>query len=240
MNIIKANNLFLIPARKGSKGIPKKNTKLLKGTPLISYTFEYVSKVLTAEDKVCVSTDDEEVIKLAESYNFKIIKRPTELAGDNSSMDEVIKHVLENYKSLNISFNAIVILQPTSPNRILDDFFNIKKLFNPTIDMVVSVCKARENPYYLLYEENDNGFIFKSKNLAISRRQDSPKVYRLNGSFFIINPNSINNKKIIELDKILKHEMPYERSIDIDDQFDWDLAEFFIEKKFKSDNENNF
>lgn len=234
------NNLFLIPARKGSKGLPKKNSRLLKGSPLVCYTFEYVLKIMESNDEVCVSTDDQKIIELAKPYGFKVIERPIEFSQDNSTMDEVINHVLEDYRLLDIHFKSIVILQPTSPIRDKIDFLNLKKLYNKNIDMVVSVCEARENPYYLLYEENDEGFIFKSKDLEIHRRQDSPKVYRLNGSFFMINSTSLINNKIKQLKKILKYEMPYERSIDIDDHYDWDLVDFYLNKKTRDNNENYF
>ena len=191
------------------------------------YTFEYVLKILESNDEVCVSSDDQKIIELAKPYGFKVIKRPIEFSQDNSTMDEVVNHVLDDYRLLDIHFKSIVILQPTSPIRETIDFLNLKKLYKPNIDMVVSVCEARENPYYLLYEENDEGFIFKSKDLEIHRRQDSPRVYRLNGSFFMVNPISLNNNKIKNLKKILKYQMPYERSIDIDDEIDWRLTNFF-------------
>ena len=192
------------------------------------YTFEYVLKILESNDEVCVSSDDQKIIELAKPYGFKVIKRPIEFSQDNSTMDEVVNHVLDDYRLLDIHFKSIVILQPTSPIRETIDFLNLKKLYKPNIDMVVSVCEARENPYYLLYEENDEGFIFKSKDLEIHRRQDSPRVYRLNGSFFMVNPISLNNNKIKNLKKILKYQMPYERSIDIDDEIDWRLTNFFF------------
>lgn len=193
------------------------------------YTFEYVLKILESNDEVCVSTDDQKIIELAKPYGFKVIKRPIGFSQDNSTMDEVVNHVLDDYRLLDIHFKSIVILQPTSPIRETIDFLNLKKLYKPNIDMVVSVCEARENPYYLLYEENDEGFIFKSKDLEIHRRQDSPRVYRLNGSFFMVNPISLNNNKIKNLKKILKYQMPYERSIDIDDEIDWRLTNFFLD-----------
>ena len=193
------------------------------------YTFEYVLKILESNDEVCVSSDDQKIIELAKPYGFKVIKRPIEFSQDNSTMDEVVNHVLDDYRLLDIHFKSIVILQPTSPIRETIDFLNLKKLYKPNIDMVVSVCEARENPYYLLYEENDEGFIFKSKDLEIHRRQDSPRVYRLNVSFFMVNPISLNNNKIKNLKKILKYQMPYERSIDIDDEIDWRLTNFFLD-----------
>jgi len=195
----------------------------------VCYTFEYVLKILESNDEVCVSSDDQKIIELAKPYGFKVIKRPIEFSQDNSTMDEVVNHVLDDYRLLDIHFKSIVILQPTSPIRETIDFLNLKKLYKPNIDMVVSVCEARENQYYLLYEENDEGFIFKSKDLEIHRRQDSPRVYRLNGSFFMVNPISLNNNKIKNLKKILKYQMPYERSIDIDDEIDWRLTNFFLD-----------
>jgi len=231
MSTIKANYLFIIPARKGSKGIPNKNTKLLNGKPLINYTLDYASKVSTGLDKVCITTDDNKVKELAKKYDFDILKRPSKLATDSSSMNDVVKHVIEKYNRQGIFFKAIIILQPTSPIRHINDFNKIELLYTPEIDMVVSVRKARENPYYLLYEENSSGFIAKSKELIITRRQDAPEVYCLNGSIFMINPKSLDKSDISNFKKLVKFEMPYERSTDIDDSTDWLLTEIFLKNK---------
>mgnify|MGYP006112158355 CR=1 FL=1 len=231
MSTIKANYLFIIPARKGSKGIPNKNTKLLNGKPLINYTLDYASKVSTGLDKVCITTDDNKVKELAKKYDFDILKRPSKLATDSSSMNDVVKHVIEKYNRQGIFFKAFIILQPTSPIRHINDFNKIELLYTPEIDMVVSVRKARENPYYLLYEENSSGFIAKSKELIITRRQDAPEVYCLNGSIFMINPKSLDKSDISNFKKLVKFEMPYERSTDIDDSTDWLLTEIFLKNK---------
>ena len=231
MSTIKANYLFIIPARKGSKGIPNKNTKLLNGKPLINYTLDYALKVSTGLDKVCITTDDNKVKELAKKYDFDIQKRPSKLATDSSSMNDVVKHVIEKYNRQSIFFKAIIILQPTSPIRHINDFNKIELLYTPEIDMVVSVRKARENPYYLLYEENSSGFIAKSKELIITRRQDAPEVYCLNGSIFMINPKSLDKSDISNFKKLVKFEMPLERSTDIDDSTDWLLTEIFLKNK---------
>ena len=233
MSTIKANYLFIIPARKGSKGIPNKNTKLLNGKPLINYTLDYALKVSTGLDKVCITTDDNKVRELAKKYDFDILKRPSKLATDSSSMNDVVKHVIEKYNRQDIFFKAIIILQPTSPIRHINDFNKIELLYTPEIDMVVSVRKARENPYYLLYEENSSGFIAKSKEFIISRRQDAPEVYCLNGSIFMINPKSLEKSDISNFKKLVKFEMPYERSTDIDDSTDWLLTEIFLKNEKK-------
>lgn len=233
MNTIKAKYLFIVPARKGSKGIPNKNTKLLNGKPLINYTLDYASKVSTGLDKVCITTDDNKVRELAKKYDFDILKRPSKLATDSSSMNDVVKHVIEKYNRQGIFFKAFIILQPTSPVRHINDFNKIELLYTPEIDMVVSVRKARENPYYLLYEENSSGFIAKSKELIITRRQDAPEVYCLNGSIFMINPKSLEKSDISNFKKLVKFEMPYERSTDIDDSTDWLLTEIFLKNEKK-------
>ena len=162
---------------------------------------------------------------------IEIINRPNNLAFDSTSMQDVIDHVIKFYGDRNVFFNSIVLLQPTSPIRKISDFKKIKKEFNTKVDMVVSVKKAKENPYYLLYEENDKGFLEKSKPLTVSRRQDAPVVYCLNGSFFMINIASLKNKLIDNFSKIVKVEMPSERSIDLDDKVDWDFLNFLILNK---------
>ena len=95
--------------------------------------------------------------------------------------------------------------------------------------MVVSVKKANENPYYSLFEENKDGYLVKSKPSKITRRQDAPNVYCLNGSFFMININSLKKKSISNFSKILKVEMPVERSVDIDTKNDLDYLNYLID-----------
>ena len=226
------NSIFIIPARKGSKGIPNKNIKKLLGKPLLNYTTEYAKKIKTSNDIICVTTNDQRVKNIIKKDDeIEIINRPNNLAFDSTSMQDVIDHVIRFYSDKNIFFDSVVLLQPTSPIRKISDFKKIKKEFNLKIDMVVSVKKAKENPYYLLYEENHKGFLEKSKSLKVKRRQDAPLVYSLNGSFFMINTNSLKNKLIEDFSKIVKVEMPFERSIDLDDELDWDYLNFLILNK---------
>ncbi len=226
------NSIFIIPARKGSKGLLNKNVKNLFNKPLISYSIEFALKIKNNNDLICVTTNDKLVEKIANNYNdIIIIRRPTAYSSDNSSMEIVINHALKFFKTKNILFKSIVLLQPTSPIRKIQDFKNIKKMFRNNIDMVVSVRKARENPYYLLFEENRFGYLEKSKKTSINRRQDAPLVYCLNGSFFMINTKSLEKKAIENFSKVVKVEMPFERSIDIDDELDWEYLKFLITKK---------
>tara|TARA_B110000003_G_scaffold192670_1_gene191446 strand:+ start:979 stop:1677 length:699 start_codon:yes stop_codon:yes gene_type:complete len=224
--------LFLIPARRDSKGLPDKNIKKLKGKPLIEYTIDFAKKNQNAKDIICVTTNDCRIKKIIDIYKrVDLIDRPENLSQDTTSMEEVINHCIEYYEKRNFFFNSIILLQPTSPLRKKIDFLNLKSSYNETVDMVVSVKKSKENPYYLLYEENKDGFLKKSKELNISRRQDAPNVYCLNGSFFMFNINSIKNKSIQDFTKIIKVEMPAERSIDVDDEMDWKFLKFLIKNK---------
>jgi len=111
------NILYLIPARGGSKGIPHKNIKSLAGKPLIYYSID-VARELTTDDNICVSTDDNEIIKVVENYGLKVpFKRPDELATDNATTNDVILHAINFYESIGKQYDIIVLLQPTSPLR---------------------------------------------------------------------------------------------------------------------------
>lgn len=224
--------LYLIPARKGSKGLPGKNTKLLGDKPLIEYSIDFALNNVKNDDALCISTNDEAIIAIAESKGITIpFIRPKELANDNASSHDVIIHAINQYEKLNQTFDAVLLLQPTSPFRIQDDFTNLIKEYSVDTDMVVSVKLAKENPYFTLFEENSEGFLNKSKIGNYERRQDCPEVYAFNGSMYLINIDSIKKSRIAELKNIKKIIMPEERSVDIDTLADWTLAEFYLKNE---------
>jgi N-acylneuraminate cytidylyltransferase len=224
--------LYLIPARKGSKGLPGKNIKFLGDKPLIEYSIDFALNNLKFDDELCISTNDEAVIEIAKSKGISIpFIRPEELANDNASSYDVIIHAINQYEKLNQTFDAVLLLQPTSPFRIQDDFTRLIKEYNFDIDMVVSVKLAKENPYFTLFEENSNGFLNKSKVGNFEKRQDCPGVYAFNGSMYLINVESIKKSRIAELKSIKKILMPEERSVDIDTLADWTLAEFYLKNE---------
>jgi len=224
--------LYLIPARKGSKGLPGKNTKLLGDKPLIEYSIEFALNNIKNDDALCISTNDEAVIAIAESKGITIpFIRPEELANDNASSYDVIIHAINQYEKFNEAFDAVLLLQPTSPFRIQDDFTRLIKEYSFNTDMVVSVQLAKENPYFTLFEQNSEGFLIKSKVGNFERRQDCPEVYAFNGSMYLINIESIKKSRIAELKNIKKILMPEERSVDIDTLGDWNLAEFYLKNE---------
>jgi N-acylneuraminate cytidylyltransferase len=224
--------LIVIPARAGSKGIPGKNTKHLAGKPLISYTLEYALNIKNSNDFICVTTDDPKVIEIAQDYGsqFSIIRRPNNLSTDKIGMTDVIHHAVVKFEELGLSFDTILLLQPTSPFRVIDDYINLRKLLVEDIDIVVSVKKSKKNPYFNLFEEDESGFLKKSKDGNFTCRQDCPEVYEYNGSMYLTKKKSFVNYGLHGMIKIKKMLMPDERSIDIDDNVDWLLAEAILEK----------
>ncbi len=221
--------LYLIPARGGSKGIPHKNIKPLNGKPLILYSVE-VARQLADDADICVTTDDDEITRVVEESGLKVpFKRPEELATDTSGSYEVILHALDFFEQKGVIYDVVVLLQPTSPFRTAQHVKEAISLYDDSLDMVVSVTESAANPYYSLFEENEDGFLDKSKKGKFTRRQDCPKVYEYNGAIYVMNVKSLREKSIGAFTKIRKYEMPRELSIDLDTPLDWTLAEVLMQ-----------
>ncbi|MFT7032668.1 MAG: CMP-N,N'-diacetyllegionaminic acid synthase [Cyclobacteriaceae bacterium] len=224
--------LYLIPARGGSKGIAKKNIKPLGGKPLIQYTLEALGKI-TKGSEICVSTNSEEIRNVVESLGFKVpFLRPEELSHDTATTEMVINHALEYYASQYQEFDLVVLLQPTSPFRTSKHIVECISLMESGIDMVVSVKLTDSSPYYVLFEENESGYLEKSKRGNFSRRQDCPNVYELNGAVYVIRVDSFRERGLKGLRNLVKYEMSKWDSVDIDDLFDWHFCEMIIEKQY--------
>lgn len=225
------NVLVVIPARKGSKGIPQKNKKLLNGKPLISYTIEAAIKVFD-KSQICISTDDLDIVKIAESYGLKVpFVRPAELSTDTAGSQEVLVHAYNFYRGNGFDASIILLLQPTSPLRTSEHILEAAVEYKNDCDMLVSVVESKANPYYNLMEENSEGFLCKSKNGNFISRQEMPKVFEINGAIYFINTISLLKQPIYSFSKIKKYVMPFESSIDIDVPSDWMYAEFLLSSK---------
>lgn len=229
------NKLFIIPARGGSKGIPKKNIKYLAGKPLIYYTIEAAKYVMTPDDDLCISTDSDEIKNVVESIGVEVpFSRPAELGTDTAGTYEVLLHALSFYEELKKKkYDQIILLQPTSPFRRAEHIKEALKLYHPKLDMVVSVKISDANPYFILAEENVEGYLEKSKKGTFKRRQDCPVVYQYNGAIFIINPESLKEKHLSEFKLVKKFIMDEISSVDLDTPLDWAFAEFLTIKNVK-------
>lgn len=223
------NYLVVITARGGSKGIPKKNIKLLNGKPLIQYSID-VAKEIADKTDICFTSDSDEIINVAKNLGLDIpFKRPNDLARDRASSQDVILHALETYENLNNKkYDAVVLLQPTSPFRTVNQVRDCIQLYDNSVDMVVSTIRSSANPYYNLFEEKD-GYLRPSKEGHFTRRQDCPDVWEYNGAIYVINSNSLRAKKMNTFTKVKKYVMSEETSIDIDTPFDWKIAEVYLQ-----------
>ena len=220
--------LGLIPARGGSKGVPKKNIKLLGKMPLIEYTLHSAkdSKLLT---EIIVSTDDEEIAITAEISGYKPpFIRPVEFAQDTSTSLEVVQHAIAFFESQNIFFDAVCLLQPTNPFRekgLID--LAIEKFIAANVDCLVSVLPIPEefNPHWA-FEENENALlkIATGEEQIISRRQDLPKSFHRDGSIYITKTAVIKNGSLYGK-SIAYIESNPQFHVNIDTMKDWENAE---------------
>lgn len=225
---MKKKILYVIPARGGSKGVPGKNIKLLGGKPLIYYSIE-VARALANDEDICVSTDDVEIKEMVEQVGLHIpFLRPPELALDNSGTYEVLLHVVNYYVDKGKRYDLLVLLQPTSPFREASQVKAAIDSWEEDIDMVVSVKETKANPYYLLFEENESGFLITSKEGNFSNRQECPLVYEYNGAIYVINIDTLLRKPLNAFLKKKKFVMDEESSLDVDTHFDWKFAEFIM------------
>lgn len=223
--------LFVIPARGGSKGIPRKNIRRLAGRPLIHYTIE-VARTLADDSSIIVSTDDDEIAATAELTGLKVgYRRPAELATDTAGSREVILDAMAEADRRGVEYDCVVLLQPTSPLRTAADVEGCLGLFTPDVDMVVSVVEAACNPYYDCFETDPvTGMLHVSKGDGlITRRQDAPKAWQYNGAVYVINPDSIRRMSLGAMPRRIPYEMPRSRSVDLDTLLDWTIAETVIQ-----------
>ena len=228
--------LYLIPARKGSKGVPSKNTIPFGNSNLITLALNQAKMCANGNDIICLSSNDTAAISIAEDMGLEVpFIRPENLATDSAGMNDVIDHALNFYSNKGIKFECIVLLQPTSPLRKKEDILAVISKYDGSQEMIVTVNESKQNPYFNLFEEDKNGFLIKSKVGDFKTRQSLPACYTLNGAVYLIPVNVFLQKGMSNIKFIDKVIMPPQRSIDIDTKDDWDLAEYY----FKKLNENN-
>ena len=223
--------LGIIPARGGSKGLKRKNILPLGEKPLLQYTWESAknSKLLT---KVILSSEDQEIIEVAKGLGLEVpFKRPEHLAQDATTSLEVLKHALQYFKEKGESFDAVCLLQPTTPFReseLIDKA--IQKFISHSLDSLVSVREVPHeyNPHWIFEEMEGRLSIATGEKEIISRRQELPKAYFRDGAVYltkisiILDQNSIYGRNIGFIDTTGS---PY---VNIDTPSDWEKAESIL------------
>jgi CMP-N,N'-diacetyllegionaminic acid synthase len=221
--------LIVIPARRGSKGIPGKNIKQLNGKPLICYSIDVARKLANDED-ICVSTDDDEIRRVVEDYGLKTpFVRPSGLATDNATTNDVLIHALGFYEQLGLKYDGIILLQPTSPLRTFEQVLEAKSSFTREVDMVVSVKVSHAAA--VICKENPDGFLALALNENGTNRQNISNYYEYNGAIYIINTSALKKVSLQGFTKIVKYVMPESDSIDIDSHLDWQICEGLLALK---------
>ena len=210
--------------------MPGKNAKPLCGKPLVQYTIEAAMEVFQCKE-ICLTTDSEEIKSIGERLGLEVpFLRPSTLAGDQVGSQEVLFHAIEFYmRQLNYSPDVVVLLQPTSPFRKEEHIREALTMYDAaSMDMLVSVKETRANPYYVLFEEDSDGYLQKSKQGNFARRQDCPKVWEYNGAIYIMDRVKFLAGGFSSLKRVKKYEMDEISSHDIDSPLDWMLAETMI------------
>lgn len=226
--------LGIIPARGGSKSVPQKNIRLLAGKPLMAYTIETAQKC-NMLNRTIVSTDNDEIAEVAKKYGGDVpFMRPNNLSLDNTPMVPVIQHAVYFIeKKENFHVDVVVLLDPTSPFRRVEDIEAcIQKLERKNADSVVTVCEVEHNPYFVMMELNDDKLVPLIKcDKVITRRQDAPEVYRLNAAVYAVKRDVLMNKNKVITDNTIAVIMSQELSTHIDHEIDFEFAEYLMKKE---------
>jgi CMP-N,N'-diacetyllegionaminic acid synthase len=226
--LIKNNVIAIIPARGGSKGIPKKNIKLLLGSPLIAYTIE-LAKKNHFFDKVVVSTDSDEISEVSRTYGIDVVSRPSELSGDLSRTEGALIHVLDYYKNKGIEFDTVVTIEATSPMRTEKTINKcIDRFINTDCDSLVTVYEDRS--YF--WRENSLNKLSPLFTDQARRRQDRKPLYKEAGVIYITSVDVLRKNNSIIGNNPIHYVVDEQEAIDINTNVDF----FIVDNLMKLNN----
>jgi CMP-N,N'-diacetyllegionaminic acid synthase len=222
-------NLAIIPARSGSKGIKDKNIRYLCGKPLMAYSIEAALESGKFEE-VMVSTDSEKYAVIAKQYGAKVpFLRSDTTSLDTASSWDMVDEVLHNYEILGREFDTFCLLQPTSPLRNAEDIVAAYSLYEEKANFaVVSVCEAEHSPLWCGHLPESNEFINFVQQDKLKQRQAEKTFYRLNGAIYIVNVERFKTQRNLYQKGSFAYIMSQEKSVDIDTEIDFKLAEIMF------------
>lgn len=219
--------LCLILARGGSKGVPRKNIRLLVGKPLIKHSID-VAEQTKYIDQTYVSTDDEEIKNISITAGAQVVDRPVELASDTAIYIDAVKHLLKSIKAK--SDSIVVGLETTSPIRTSVDVERCIELFNNQLDCVATVTKAKNHPAYL-FKLRDQLLVPFDSSIKQNNRQQMEEMYAYTGSILVTTVNFLQNQKTAVFGGKMKgYILDEKQSMDIDTLLDFEICEFIMKK----------
>lgn len=225
--------LAVICARGGSKGVPHKNTRTLGGIPMIAHTINQ-AKECGIFSEIAVSSDSEDILNIARKFGVQhLVLRPTELASDTAAKIPAIRHCCSAVEQVVGQFDYIADLDCTVPYRLPSDIAGAFALIESrNVSSLISGTAARKIPYFNMIEMTSDGFvrISKSTQPPLVRRQDAPECFDMNASIHIWRRSVLfSSDDRLQPDTVL-FEMPFERSIDIDTELEFELNEFLMKR----------
>jgi N-acylneuraminate cytidylyltransferase/CMP-N,N'-diacetyllegionaminic acid synthase len=228
--------LAIIPARGGSKGLSRKNIKLLLGKPLIGWTIEQ-AKACEYIDEIFVSTDSIEIAQVAEQFGVSVPElRPAKLADDTATSASFVIYTIEKLRKEGKFFDYIILLEPTSPLREVEDIYkSIEILLSVSeAEGIVGVCRVEsDHPDFLV--EIDNNFLKPYREtMNVIRRQDLNQLYYFEGTIYLSKIETFLEKKTFYHSKTLPYIVPKWKAFEIDDSEDWFIVESILEHKYRT------
>jgi N-acylneuraminate cytidylyltransferase len=216
-------------ARGGSKGLPGKNVRLLGGVPLLACGIR-LAQSIDKIDRVFVSTDDSYIASVAREYGAEVIVRPAELATDTASEWMAWRHAIVHVREeLDLDFDVFLSLPATSPLRNQDDVRACLAMLRDDTDVVVTVTPSSRNPYFNMVREDVNGYShILLSDANFTRRQDAPVVFDMTTVAYVTRPDFVLDYAGLFEGRVKSVVVPKERAVDIDDEFDFRVAEALL------------
>jgi CMP-N-acetylneuraminic acid synthetase len=224
--------LGLIPARGGSKGIPRKNARLLGGRPLLLYTAD-AALAASRLTRVVLTTDDEEIAEIGRSAGLETpFMRPAALAQDDTPMLPVIQHAIDALEARGDTFDAVCLLQPTNPLRsagLIDTCIELLDVRSCSAVVTVLEVPTAHNPNWVYVPAADGTLrLFSGAKAPVTRRQDLPPAYHREGSVYVTRTSVLRQGSLYG-DTLMGVVVDAAQSVNIDDEADWDRAERLLE-----------
>ena len=216
-------------ARGGSKGLPRKNVLPLGGKPLIAHSID-VAKQVEGVERIFVSTDDDEIKRIAKEFGAEVIDRPEELASDKAPEFQAWRHAITYLREKGEQFDIFLSLPATSPLRDKSDVMACLDALDEETDVVITVTPAARSPYFNMVSRDKEGrsSILIASN-GYTRRQDAPQAYDMTTVAYVFRPNFISQSNGLFEGKVKSVIVPKERAIDIDDEYDFKFADLILQ-----------